>query len=370
MLRRMRAALLEEPGKPLCIAEDVDVEEPRAEEVVVRVAACGICHSDLSVIERASSARVPVILGHEAAGTIEAVGSGVTRLAPGDDVVLTPLPGCGFCYFCVRGQAALCADAQRFASGLRADGTTPFSRRGRPVQRGFGTAGFGERTLVHQNGAVKIPADTPLDVACVIGCAVQTGVGAVINTARVEPGASVLVLGLGGIGVSVVQGARLAGAALILASDPVAERRAHAQAFGATHVLDPGRDDVVARTRELTGGIGVDYAFDAAGSPRLVHDCIRATRSGGTSVMIGLPSDPRPLEISDPMAFLVGEKRLVASLLGSCNSQRDVPRLLALWRRGALDLEGMISQRRPLAAIEQGLDDLRAGRGIRTVLVP
>jgi Zn-dependent alcohol dehydrogenase len=320
------------------------------------------------VIERANPGQLPMVLGHEAAGSVEAVGSGVKRLARGDQVMLTPLPGCGFCYYCQRGQASLCVEAQRFASGLRADGSSPLSRRGRPVFRGFGTAGFGELTLVHENGAVKIPSDTPLDVACVIGCAIQTGVGAVINTARVEAGATVLVFGLGGIGVAVVQGARLAGASLILASDPVAERRAHAQAFGATHVFDPARDDVVARARELTGGIGVDYAFDAAGSPELVQACIAASRNGGTSVMIGLPADPRPIEISDPMAFLIGEKRLVASLLGSCNSQRDVPRLIALWRRGALDLEGMISQRRPLAEINQGVADLRAGRGIRTVL--
>ena len=367
-MRGMRAALLEETGKPLAIAGDLEIEDPRPDEVVVRVAACGICHSDVTLIERADPRQLPVVLGHEAAGIVEAVGGSVKRLARGDKVMLTPLPCCGFCYFCQRGQPTLCVEAQRFASGLRADGTSPLSQRGRRVFRGFGTAGFGELTLVHENGAVKIPADTPLDVACVIGCAIQTGVGAVINTARVEEGASVLVLGLGGIGVAVVQGARLAGASLIIASDPVAERRAHAQAFGATHVLDPARDDVVARARELTGGIGADYAFDAAGSPRLVQDCIAATRSGGTSVMIGLPAEPRPIEISDPMAFLIGEKRLVASLLGSCNSQRDVPRLIALWRRGALDLEGMISQRRPLEQINQGIDDLRAGRGIRTVL--
>jgi Zn-dependent alcohol dehydrogenase len=364
----LRAALLEEAGKPLVIASDLDVEEPRPDEVLVRIAACGICHSDLGVIERAENRQVPAVLGHEAAGTVEAVGGAVTRLARGDKVMLTPLPGCGFCYFCQRGQPTICVEAQRFATGLRADGSSPLSRRGRRVYRGFGTAGFGELTLVQQNGAVKIPADTPLDVACVIGCAVQTGVGAVINTAKVEPGASVLVLGLGGIGVSIVQGARLAGAAAILASDPVAERRAHAEHFGATHVLDPARDDVVARAHELTGGIGVDYAFDAVGAPRLIADCIAATRAGGTSVMIGVPTSADPLQLGDPTAFLIGEKKLVGSLLGSCNSQRDVPRLIALWRKGALDLEGMISRRRPLAEINAGLDDLRAGRGIRTVL--
>jgi Zn-dependent alcohol dehydrogenase len=364
----MRAALLEEPGKPLLIADDVDVEEPRADEVIVKVAACGICHSDLTVVERSATGLLPVVLGHEAAGVVEAVGSAVSRLRRGDKVMLTPLPPCGFCYWCGRGQPTLCADAQRFATGLRTDGSSPFSRRGRTVYRGFGTAGFGELTLVHQNGAVKIPDDTPLDVACVIGCAVQTGVGAVINTARVEEGATVLVIGLGGIGVSIVQGARLAGAAKIIASDPVAERRAHAQHFGATHVLDPARDDVAARARELTGGIGVDYAFDAAGAHELVQQGLAATRAGGTTVMVGVPMDPRPLEIPNPALFVTGEKKLCASLLGSCHSHRDVPRLLALWRQGALDFEGMISQRRPLAEINRGLDDLRASRGIRTVL--
>jgi len=364
----LRAALLEETGKPLVLVEDIEMEEPRADEVVVRVAACGICHSELGVIERSIPRQLPVVLGHEAAGVVEAVGSGVRRLTRGDKVMLTPLPGCGFCYFCQRGQPTICNEAMRFASGVRADGTSPLRRRGQPVFRGFGTAGFGELTLVHENGVVKIPDDTPLDVACVIGCAVQTGVGAVLNTAKVEEGASVLVLGLGGIGVSIVQGARLAGAAAIFASDPLAERRAHAQHFGATHVFDPAREDVVARVHEATGGIGADYAFDAVGSQARVADCIAALRKGGTAVMVGVPPDRTPLEIPDPSAFLTGEKRLVGSLLGSCNSHRDVPRLIALWRRGLLDFEGMISQRRPLAEVNRGLDDLRAGKGIRTVL--
>lgn len=364
----MRAALLEETGKPLLQVDDIEVEAPRADEVLVRVAACGICHSDLSVVESSIPRQLPVVLGHEAAGVVEAVGSGVRRLAPGDKVVLTPLPGCGFCYTCQRGQPTICTGAQRFASGVRADGSSPLRRRGSPVYRGFGTAGFGELALLDEIGAVKVPADTPLDVACVIGCALQTGVGAVLNTAKVEAGASVLVLGLGGIGISIVQGARLAGAAVIIASDPVAERRAHAQHFGATHVLDPAHDDVVARVREWTGGIGADYAFDAVGSQRLIRDCIAAVRRGGTAVMVGVLPDRAPLEIPDPSAFLVGEKRLIGSLLGSCNSHRDVPRLIALWRRGRLDLESMISQRLPIASVNQGLDDLRAGKGLRTVL--
>jgi S-(hydroxymethyl)glutathione dehydrogenase/alcohol dehydrogenase len=364
----MRAALLEVHRKPLVIATDVDVASPGPDEVVVRIANCGICHSDLTLVEMPGGTPLPIVLGHEAAGVVEEVGGAVRQLRRGDSVVLTPLAPCGHCYFCVRAQPTLCVEAQGFMSGTRADGTSPLSRKGELVYRGFSTGGFGEYALVHQNAAVKVPAETPLEIACVIGCAVQTGVGAVLNTARVEEGATVLVTGLGGIGVSIVQGARLAGAATIIASDPVAERRDHAKHFGATHVLDPTQDDVVARARELTGGIGVDYAFDGAGSHELIQHCLSASRIGGTTVMVGAPIDPRPLEIPIPALFLTWEKKLVGSLLGSCHSHRDVPRLLALWRKGALDLEGMISQRRPIEDINLGLDDLRASRGIRTVL--
>ncbi|MEZ4217648.1 MAG: Zn-dependent alcohol dehydrogenase [Myxococcota bacterium] len=363
----MRAALLEEHQKPLSIADDIAVESPGTGEVVVKVSNCGICHSDLTMVDTPGGAQVPVVLGHEAAGVVEEVGPGVTRLAKGDKVMLTPLPPCGHCYYCVRQQPTLCVDAQGFMTGTRPDGTSPLSRGGKTVYRGFGVGGFGAYTVVHQNSAVKVPDDTPLEIACVIGCAVQTGVGAVLNTAKVEEGATVLVTGLGGIGISIVQGARLAGASRIIVSDPVAERRDHAANFGATDVLDPTQDDVVARAKEITGGIGVDYGFDGAGSARLVQDCINACRIGGTTVMVGAPMEMM-LEIPIPALFLTHEKKLTGSLLGSCHSHRDVPRFLALWRKGALDLEGMISQRRPLAEINKGFDDMRAGRGIRTVL--
>src|SRR5262245_9781374 len=364
----MRAAVLEENRKPLAIATDVDVAAPGPEEVVVKIASCGICHSDLTLIDLPAGGQLPAVLGHEAAGVVEEVGGAVKSLRRGDRVVLTPLAPCGSCYYCVRSQPTLCVEAQNFMTGARADGTSPLSRKGASVFRGFSTGGFGELALVHERAAVKVPSDTPLEVACVIGCAVQTGVGAVLNTAKVEEGATVLVTGLGGIGVAVVQGARLAGAAKIIASDPVGERRDHARHFGATHVLDPREDDVVAKAREITGGIGVDYAFDAAGSNALVQHCIQASRTGGTTVMVGAPLDPKPLEIPIPALFLTWEKKLMGSLLGSCHSHRAFPRLLALRRKGALDLEGMITRRRPIEEINQGLDDLRASRGIRTVL--
>lgn len=363
----MRAALLEEPSKPLHVVDDLEIADPRHGQVLVRVSHCGICHSDLTSVD-AQAGLVPIVLGHEAAGVVEAVGPGVSSLVKGDKVMLTPLASCGRCYFCVRHQPTLCVDAQSFMTGLLPDGTSPLSRGGERVYRGLGVGGFGEYVVTVENGAVKIPDDTPLEVACVVGCALQTGVGAVLNTANVEAGATVLVTGLGGIGVSIVQGARIAGASRIIVSDPVAERRDASANFGATDILDPNQEDVVAKALELTGGIGVDYAFDGAGAVKLVEDCIAATRKGGTTVMVGAPAGMEPIQITPAALFLVFEKKLMGSLLGSCHSHHEVPRLLSLWRQGLLDLESMISHRRPLAEINEGMEDLRHSRGIRTVL--
>ncbi len=363
----MRAALLMSDQHRLDVVDDVDIREPGPGEVLVRVHHCGICHSDLGIIDSGVGPR-PIVLGHEAAGVVEMVGPGVSRLSPGAPVLLTPLGPCGRCYWCVRQQPTLCVDGRAFTTGLLADGTTPLARRGADVYQGLGVGGFAQYTLVAERNVVRLDADVPLEVACVLGCAVQTGVGAVLNTARVEPGATVLVMGLGGIGMSVVQGARVAGAGRIIVSDPVAGRRDQASNFGATDILDPGQDDIVARSKELTGGIGVDYAFDAAGNASLVEAGIAATRIGGTTVMVGAPGITENVTIPMAVLFMTWEKRLLGSLLGSCDSHRDVPRFLALWRLGRLDLEGLVSRRLDVADINDGLDALRAGDGIRTVV--
>ncbi|MCP4905870.1 MAG: Zn-dependent alcohol dehydrogenase [bacterium] len=362
----MRAALLEKNQQPLAIVDDLDVQDPGPGEVLVKVSHCGICHSDLTIVDMPGGGQLPCVLGHEAAGTVEEIGTGVTLLAKGDRVMLTPIPTCGACYYCSRNQPSLCVGGQNFMTGLRADGTSPLSRDGELVYHGFGLGGWGEYSVVDERRAVKIDGDTPLEIACVVGCAIQTGVGAVLNTAQVEEGATVLVTGLGGIGISIVQGARLASAARIIVSDPVAERRDYAANFGATDILDPNEDDVVAKTIELTGGVGVDYAFDGAGHEALIADCIAATRMGGTVTMVGAAMGK--LEIPIPALFLTQEKKLQGCLLGSCNGQRDIPRFLALWRKGALDLESMITHRHPVADINVGLDDMRAVRGLRHVL--
>ena len=359
-------ALLEKNQQPLVLAEDIDIQDPGPGEVLVKVSHCGICHSDLTMVDMPGGGQLPCVLGHEAAGTVEEVGTGVTRLSKGDRVMLTPIPTCGVCYYCSRNQPSLCVSGQNFMTGLRLDGTSPLSRNGDLVYQGFGLGGWGEYTVVDERRAVKIEDDTPLEIACVIGCAIQTGVGAVLNTAQVEEGATVLVTGLGGIGVSIVQGARLANAARIIVSDPVAERRDYAANFGATDVLDPNEDDVVAKTIELTGGIGVDYAFDGAGHEKLIADCIAATRIGGTMTMVGAAMGT--FEMPIPAMFLMQEKKLQGCLLGSCNGHRDIPRFLALWRKGALDLESMITHRHPIADINVGLEDMRVSRGLRHVL--
>lgn len=364
----MRAAVLEDYGQPLLVVDDVDIEAPHAGEVQVRIAHCGVCHSDLSVVEGSLPAPVPSVLGHEAAGVVEAIGEGVTTLSPGDRVVLTPCPSCGQCYYCQRGEFSICVNSSALMTSTFPDGGTRLSRGGHRLFRGLAIGGFGELAMVQESAAIKVSDDVPLDVACVIGCAVQTGVGAVLNTAQVEPGATVLVTGLGGVGLSIVQGAVVAGASRVMVSDPVRERRDAAVAFGATDAIDPSTTDVAAGVYELTDGIGADYSFEAAGVASLIDTGLQSTRTGGTSVIVGVPPLDQGLTISPVAMFQTFEKKLVGSLLGSINARRDIPLLIALWQSGRLDLEGLITARRPIEQVNEAFDDLRASRGIRTVL--
>lgn len=365
-MRSMRAAVLEAGGK--LEVGGVDIEDPRPGEVCVRVTDCGVCHSDLSYVDGSFPAMTPVVLGHEAAGVVEAVGPGVTHLHPGDKVVLTPLPSCGRCYFCTRGNPTLCASySSALVTSTRPDGTTPLSRGDEVVYRGLGMGGWAEYVVLPHEGAVKVDDDVDLAEACVIGCAVQTGVGAVLETARVEEGATVLVLGAGGIGIAVVQGARMAGASIVVVADPVAERREAALRFGATHALDPASVDVTSFCMDLTG-VGMDYCFEAAGQAALLEQGIATSRPGGTTVGVGAPPLDQGISIPMVAGFTATEKRLIGCLLGSVNAHRDIPRLLALARGGRLDLAGMITHRYPLDEVGAAVDNLRERCGIRTSL--
>ena len=364
----MKAAVLEKAGAPITIYNDVEVIEPRAGEVRVNVKYCGLCHSDLGFVNGKSTLAGPMIPGHEASGIVESVGAGVAHLAPGDHVVLTPAAPCGKCYHCQRGEHSLCVNAMSIISSLLPDGISGLSRGGEPILRGCGIGALAEYVTLPATGAIKIDQDIPLEVACVIGCALQTGVGAVLNTANMEAGATCVVMGLGGIGMATIQGARIAGASVIIASDPIPERRQLASGFGATHVIDPTAEDLGALVQEVTGGIGVDYAFEAAGRAPLIEQGIQLCRMGGTTVMVGSPSIDESLTIPNVVLMQALEKKLCGCLLGSSNSLYEIPRLLRLWRRGLLDMEGMISARRPLSEVNEGFADLEQGRGIRTVI--
>lgn len=364
----MKAAVFEEIGKPIKLYDDVDIIEPRAGEVRVKVSYCSVCHSDLSVVDGSLPAFGHVILGHEASGVVESVGEGVTRLKVGDHVVLTPVPPCGTCYFCIRGETTLCANNTSLYTSALADGNTGLSRNGEIIYRGLGVGAFAEYVITPVNGAVKIAPDVPLELACLMGCALQTGIGSVINTAKVETGATVVIMGLGGVGIAAVQGARLAGAAIILASDPVAERREIALQFGATHVIDPFNEDLAQRCLQLTDNIGMDYAFETAGIAKLVETGIAVTRSGGTTVCVGAAALDQGIEINPFTLFSSCEKKLCGCLMGSCNSLLEIPRLISLWKSKQLDLAGMVSRTRPLSEINEALEDLKSGVGIRTVL--
>jgi S-(hydroxymethyl)glutathione dehydrogenase/alcohol dehydrogenase len=363
----MRASLLEEQGGELIVVDDIEIEDPRAGEVRVRISFCGVCHSDLHFVHGELPTPFPVILGHEAAGVVDAIGPGVVGFAEGDKVILTLQPQCGRCYFCARGAVHLCRVGNGVSSGVLPDGSTRLSQRGRVVYRGVGLGGFAEQVIAPISTAVKVPDDTPLEIACLLGCAVQTGVGAALNTAKVAVGDTVAVIGLGGVGISAVQGARLAGASRIVGVDPVAARREQSRAFGVTDVLDPTDGDLAELGLDLTDGIGLDHAIDTAARPATVTSCLLAMRSGGSVTVVGVPGFEDRVELP-LIAWALSEKRLTGSFLGSSNPHLEFPRLLSLWRAGRLDLEGMVTATRPLAEIPAAFEDMNAGIGLRTVI--
>jgi S-(hydroxymethyl)glutathione dehydrogenase/alcohol dehydrogenase len=363
----MRASLLERQGGELGVVDDVEIEDPRPGEVRVRVSFCGVCHSDLHFVHGELPTPFPVILGHEAAGVVEAVGPGVVALAEGDKVILTLQPQCGRCFFCARGAVHLCRLGNGVSSGVLPDGQTRLSQRGRTVYRGVGLGGFAEMVIAPISTAVKVPDDTPLEIACLLGCAVQTGVGAVLNTAKVAVGDTVAIIGLGGVGISAVQGARLAGASRIIGVDPVASRRDQALKFGVTDALDPTSQDLVQVGLDITDGVGLDHTIDTAARPDTVTTGLLAVRPGGSVTVVGVPGFEDRVELPT-IAWALSEKRLTGSFLGSSNPHLEFPRLLALWRSGRLDLEGMVTATRPLAEIPAAFADMTGGIGLRTVI--
>jgi S-(hydroxymethyl)glutathione dehydrogenase/alcohol dehydrogenase len=364
---RARAAVLREFGSPMEIAE-VEIDEPKAGEVLVKVAASGVCGSDIKALDGNSPVvrELPYILGHESAGVVAAVGPAVTSVRPGDHVIIAMNGPCGRCHNCARGRVHLCAGPARLSAimGLMGDGTTRLKVGGTPARPMIGIGSFAEYAVVGEAACVKVREDAPLDLLALTACGVVTGVGAVLNTARVEPGASVLVVGCGGVGLNVIQGAVLAGATTIIAADVMESKLGLAAEFGATHTILAG--DLPGQVGEIVRG-GTDYAFDVTGNADVLAKAFGATQPGGTTVMVGSPPQAQTLAIAPQTLF--GSRRLMGTQGGDARPSHDLPLLADLHRRGRLNLEGLVSERLPLEKINEAVDHVRAGAVARSVIV-
>ncbi len=357
----MRAAVLYATEEPrLDIRDDVEVIGPGAGEVLVRLRAAGVCHSDVSTRNGYLPGVMPAILGHEAAGEILAIGEGVTDLVPGDHVIACWMPPCGSCVSCLRSEPHLCI--MHVVNGYL---HPRFMAGDTPVFGMDGLGAFAEQMVVPRAGVVKIDKDVPFDVAALIGCGVTTGVGAVINTAKVRPGATVVVVGCGGVGISVIQGARLSGASTIIAVDVNEEKQKAARRFGATHSLHP--DDLPGLQLELTNGEGFDYGFEVVGQPQTIRTTWRATRRGGLMTVVGAGRVDQLVEFS-PFELVFDAKTITGSVYGGADVRIDFHRMISLWRSGHLDIEGMITHRIGLDDVNDALAAVGQGDVIRQVI--
>jgi S-(hydroxymethyl)glutathione dehydrogenase/alcohol dehydrogenase len=360
----VRAAVLYNFGEALKV-DTVKLRAPGPDEVVVKLAASGVCHSDLSVQQAKLPFPPPAVLGHEGAGIVEEVGKDVRHLKPGDHVVLSWVENCGRCHYCIAGHAHLCdAMMQSMMSG----GELVFEKDGTQIARMAGVGSFAERTVVRGSAAIKIPEEVPLDRACLVGCGVMTGVGAAINTARVKPGDTVAVYGCGGVGLNVIQGAALCGASRIIGVDLAHAKLELAKTFGATDVVSAKDGGAPDQIRALTGGLGVDFAFEVIGIPAVITEAYMSLKRGGKVIVVGVPPIGQMVEIPGQMISLE-EKSIVGSLYGSANMKRDMPRLIELYQRGKLKLDELVSKRIKLDAVNDAFADMEKGAVARSVIV-
>ncbi len=359
----VKAAVFHAVNTPLTI-DEVNIDGPMAREVVVRTVASGVCHSDLHFVEGLYPMVTPAILGHETAGVVEEVGDLVTYLKPGDHVISCLSVFCGTCHQCLSGHPSRCSQRPR-----RTEDEPPrlsLAGSGAALTQGFNLSSYAERMLVHENALVKIDDDMPLDRAALIGCGVMTGVGAVFNTARIEAGCSVAVFGLGGVGMSVVQGARIAGARQIIAVDVVEPKLTHALELGATHVVDASSHDPVEAIRNLSGG-GVDYSFEAIGLKVAAEQAWNCLIPGGTATVVGMIPVGEKVEIEGRM--FLSERKIQGSGMGSNRFRTDMPRLIELYRQGRLLLDEMITRRGRLEDVNEAFRAMKAGEVTRSVLM-
>ncbi|RZA37398.1 MAG: alcohol dehydrogenase [Lysobacteraceae bacterium] len=373
---KVRGAVLREAGLPAPYAqsrplsiETLELDPPGPGELCVRVLAAGLCHSDLSVIDGSRPRPLPMVLGHEATGEVVEVGSGVVDFSPGDRVVFSFVPMCGHCEPCASGRPALCEPGAlaNTAGQLLGGGRRWHDARASELQHHLGVSGFTEYTVVSARSAVRIDSDLPPQIAALFGCAVMTGVGAVVNTARVQPGESVAIFGLGGVGLAALLGARASSAWPLIAVDVVPEKLALARELGASHCIDASDEDAVAAIREISKG-GVLHAIESAGHEQVLAQAYAATRRGGTTLSVGLPPPQRMLSI--PAVSLVAEERtLKGSYMGSAVPSRDIPRYIALYRNGLLPVDRLLTHTLALEDINAGFDRMVEGTAIRQVVL-
>ncbi|MFL5174120.1 MAG: zinc-dependent alcohol dehydrogenase family protein [Microvirga sp.] len=371
---KIRAAVLNEMGAPAPYAqskplkiETIELDPPGPGEILVKIAAAGLCHSDLSVIEGNRPRPMPMALGHEAAGVVEEIGPGVDDLAKGDHVVMVFVPSCGHCLPCSEGRPALCEPgAAANGAGTLLSGGKRLHRNGQDINHHLGVSGFAEYATISRRSCVKVDRELPLDEAALFGCAVLTGVGAVINTAKVPAGTTVAVVGLGGVGLSSILGAVASGASRVVAVDLSDEKLGLARQLGATDTFNAGSPDAVNEIREAVKG-GVEYAFEMAGSVRALDLAYKITRRGGTTVTAGLPPPAHTLALS-PVNLVAEERTLKGSYIGTCVPVRDLPRYVDLYRRGKLPVDRLMSKHLRLDEINEGFDLLAQGKVVRQVV--
>ena len=359
----MKAAVMHEAHAPLVI-EDVHIDDPGPREVLIKTAACGVCHSDLHFIEGLYPTQMPIVLGHEAAGVVEKVGSLVDYVQPGDHVITCLSAFCGTCEYCITGHLSLCT---KVGLNRGQDENPRLGTKAAPVHQFANLSAFAEQMLVHENALVKVDKDMPLDRAALIGCGVTTGVGAVQNTARIHAGETVAVIGCGGVGLSAINGAYIAGASRIIAVDLSATKLNIAKEFGATDVVNPADGDVAKQVRNLTGGEGVHHAFEAIGLKQTAEDAFRMIRPGGTATIVGMIPVGTRVELHGP-EFL-REKKMQGSNMGSNRFRIDMPRYVDFYRQGRLKLDEMVSQRIGLADVNEAFVEMKRGNIARSVIV-
>ncbi|UCH75290.1 MAG: Zn-dependent alcohol dehydrogenase [Rhodospirillales bacterium] len=358
----MKAAVCREFKKPL-VVEDVTLASPAAGEIRVKVSACALCHSDIHYAEGAWGGRLPAVYGHEAAGVVEDIGAGVTGCLPGDHVVVTLIRACDRCYFCDRGMPVACA------STFPLDETSPLTAsNGGAISQGLRTGAFAEYVLVHESQAVVIPRDMPLDSASLLACGVITGFGAAVNTAQVELGSSVAVIGIGGVGLNSLQGAAFQGAEPIIAIDVSDAKLQAAGQFGATHTVNSGKQDLPDAVRAATGGRGADYVFVTVGAKEAVEQALAAVAPTGAVVLVGMPATGVTVDI-DPGTIADLNQRILGSKMGSARIHTDIPMLIDLYRAGRLKLDELISGRYALSDINEAIASVKRGEALRNVIV-